>query len=525
MISAFFGSVGTVPNSSSMGLLKSFNLDSSSVSYFGFVTMFVLYFCDFIIVAAIPKCVFTCVLMVTSFKLLFLWLVKPFKSLSNKWEYGIIPTIAILAQNWGMLPSITLGAFLALLIFVRSIHDSGVVKYMCTGLVARSSVERPPNENEWLSKHGDLVQILALSNFLFFGNANSIYSYIENLFEDFDDEKKTLKVGFTLTPKPEYVVFDLSQVTGIDVNAGDVFFSIKNLAKINSCKIIFCGVPVKVMKTLTVSNVRPSSTVTFTNDLEDALQHAEDFLIDHYGKSKEMEEIRGSKRIAIRNELSQQQLSGENVPVHYDGFLHALQLIDHTHHTDTMTSLAGLVSFVKPIDLQPGEAVYETAESVLKGFLPEFERGIFFVEFGLIRVERDPSLVSVRVPSSSKHGGEQGQLTKKKSGMPINALRLARFGPGWLLGGRELASGLRNPGLYVALTQARVFYLSKPDIERIERLDPALGLALYKLISYLMSKRMDTMIEQIARFHDVLSSRGAKNVSRLQHTLDRALER
>lgn len=40
---------------------------------------------------------------------------------------------------------------------------------MATGITLRSTIERPPRAAKWLDQNGELIQLLVLQNYLFFG--------------------------------------------------------------------------------------------------------------------------------------------------------------------------------------------------------------------------------------------------------------------------------------------------------------------------------------------------------------------
>jgi CRP-like cAMP-binding protein len=88
--------------------------------------------------------------------------------------------------------------------------------------------------------------------------------------------------------------------------------------------------------------------------------------------------------------------------------------------------------------------------------------------------------------------------------------RLARIGPGWVLGSIEAVSGTQHPGSHVAVTDCRLHYISYKKIEEIEESNPRLALKLQKLISYLMAKRQEITIGQLATLHSIMGSTAQK---------------
>jgi CRP-like cAMP-binding protein len=86
------------------------------------------------------------------------------------------------------------------------------------------------------------------------------------------------------------------------------------------------------------------------------------------------------------------------------------------------------------------------------------------------------------------------------------SFRLARIGPGWVAGAMEQVSGIRRQGEYIAVTHCRLHHLPYSKLDAIETENPALILNLYKLLSYLMARRQEATIGQLATLHSIMSS-------------------
>ena len=153
----------------------------------------------------------------------------------------------------------------------------GVVKYIANGLSVRSTIERPPKAADWIDKNGELIQILVLQNYLFFGNASSVFAYISSMFEDPDPEIDPCFVP----PVPKYVILDLTLLTGMDTSSVDVFGDILTLCRTNDCKLFLAGVNRGLMKTMSLSGFKPDTAkvrstrkLRFFSDLDNAVGKA-----------------------------------------------------------------------------------------------------------------------------------------------------------------------------------------------------------------------------------------------------------
>lgn len=69
-----------------------------------------------------------------------------------------------------------------------------------------------------------------------------------------------------------------------------------------------------------------------------------------------------------------------------------------------------------------------------------------------------------------------------------------------------MASGHRGSGVIVAVTQCRLYHLPFVKLEQIEKDNPALVLALYKMMANLMAHREEATIEQLSTLNSIMSS-------------------
>ncbi len=98
----------------------------------------------------------------------------------------MVPFIVMTSLYFGMLQSVGLGLGASTLIFVASFYRAGVVKikFIANGLTIRSTIELNGEDNTWLCENADLIQLLILQNYLYFGNASSCLKYIRSMFND-----------------------------------------------------------------------------------------------------------------------------------------------------------------------------------------------------------------------------------------------------------------------------------------------------------------------------------------------------
>lgn len=388
----------------------------------------------------IPKTAFSSLLVLGAVDTMVVWFFGAFRKTQDLSEWLVVPVIAACSLFVGFLNAVFLGIGISMFVFVASFFRIGVVKYNATGLEIRSRIERSIAQSTWLSENGDLCQVIVLQNYLFFGNAISVLNYISTMFEEVDPSEAS---DYSIPPFPKIVVVDLSLVTGMDTSTVDIFAEIHEFCKNRDCKLFLCGLSLRMRKGLELGGVKPQSglrsesSVRFFSDLDTALGRAEDYLI-----KTEMSE---DTPRPIRSSRSNESLEG------IVGFRQALRQIDELHGLDFTHKLLGLQNFTHLLELQPGECLYQCDGGVIE----DSRRGLFFIEEGLLKIERDSSqsLTWTRTLGSIGNGSKnlaptaaytlknqharmgsvarRASQAKGRNVTPQSNLRLARIGPGW----------------------------------------------------------------------------------------------
>lgn len=185
------------------------------------------------------------------------------------------------------------------------------MKYLATGLTVRSTIERPFEASQWLDQNGELIQVIVLQNYLFFGNASSILNYVSSMFE----ETQGVTDELLLPPFPRIVVLDLTLVSGMDGSAVDVVSDILGVCKSKQCKLFLSGVSVNARQAMALRGLKPEEkkdrsarALRFFSDLDAAVGKAEDFLLNEQ---------------ALEASFSVAKASGDS------GFVYSLRVIDN----------------------------------------------------------------------------------------------------------------------------------------------------------------------------------------------------
>jgi MFS superfamily sulfate permease-like transporter len=216
-----------------------------------------------------------------------------------------------------LLSAVFLGIAFSTFIFVGAFFRSGVVKYAANGKHINSTIERPFRMSEWLNENGDRIQVLCLQNYLFFGNASSIYSYIFALFESNKETERSF-----LKPKSKFLILDLTLVTGMDTSTVDVFSEIRSLCSGSNCKLFMAGMSTNIRSILALGNFKPEVGIRskrhlrFFASLDAALGKAEDILLESDYDAAQTDP--GSSRPGMRRLMRR----------NFSGFQKALRHID-----------------------------------------------------------------------------------------------------------------------------------------------------------------------------------------------------
>jgi ABC-type transporter Mla MlaB component len=437
----FVGSFAVVPSVAASSTMYSLGAGHVAPQIFSCIFVLILSLFDFSFVSYIPKPAFSSLLVLAVIDMFDVWFIKAYYKTREKEEWLVVPAIVILSFLVGLLGAVFLGIAMSTFLFVASFFRTGVVKYIANGITIRSTIERPPTTASWLDENGDLIQVLVLQNYLFFGNASSTLDYISSMFEQLSEDDVVPYNGM-LPPIPKIIILDLTLVTGMDTSAVDVFSGILNLCKKEDCRLFISGVASSVRQVMELSGFKPETTTVvrskrklrFFSDLDTAVGKAEDLLL--HLNSVEDKQIR--------------RPAGSG-----GGFNNALDQIAEQLQINCY-DLIGLKEHTREVNMESGQVLYRDIE---------LERGLFFIECGIIKLERDTESTLTRLTTINALTGllrqHNGSLNAKRArsttiarelarlkagGGAVEArnrptFRIARVGPGWILGAEEVLTG------------------------------------------------------------------------------------
>ena len=217
------------------------------------------------VIELIPRMIVGGVLVFLGLAFLVEWVWDKRKALPPL-EYGVVLVILAAVIARGFLPGVVLGLVLAVVLFVVNYGRIELVREVAFGETYHSNVDRPPAERAVLRTMGDLVQILRLNGFVFFGSANGLLERIRKRVE---------------AAPLRFLVIDLRRVTGVDSSGVVAFVKVMHLAEANGFELVFTGASDQVRKQLGQGGVVESEgIVRFEPDLDRGLQRCEEGLLE-----------------------------------------------------------------------------------------------------------------------------------------------------------------------------------------------------------------------------------------------------
>lgn len=176
---------------------------------------------------------------------------------------------------------------------------------------------------------------------------------------------------------------------------------------------------------------------------------------------------------------------------------------------------------MKEVSLKPGETLYHN---------DNLERGLFFIEEGILKIERNSAATLSRSRTNQAaqgifqlHGtlkadagvgsiGRNNAIMKAigMDGKRDHHFRIARVGPGWITGLNEALGGGQSQKHVYAVTKCKLHHLPYKRLNELEAENPFVTLTLYKLLAFLLAKRQESTIIQLGTLHSIMTSPAQK---------------
>ena len=216
--------------------------------------------------AFVPRLVLGGVLAYIGLALLYEWVIQAWSTFP-KIDYAVIlailATIALKDFLWG----IALGLILTVVLFVVNYSRVSVVQYELTGSSYQSRFSRNLSQWQWLQQQGNLLLIIKLRGFIFFGTANQLFEHVRR------------RVRQAANPV-RFVVLDFAQVSGLDSSGRLSFDKLIQFAHESKFELVLTGLSDRLQSQLRVSDpIGPGAGPRVLADLDRGIEWCEDQMI------------------------------------------------------------------------------------------------------------------------------------------------------------------------------------------------------------------------------------------------------
>ncbi|KAG5359863.1 hypothetical protein CJU90_5706 [Yarrowia sp. C11] len=184
-----------------------------------------------VVIGFIPVCVVGALIFLLGIELLIEALGDTWGRLS-RFEYITVLAIVLTMGIFDFVYGILFGIVLACFSFVIQSSQRSVIKATYTGAVARSTVRRHATQQKFLQECGNLIYLLKLSGYMFFGTIVRVEDTIKQLMDD---------AQFSESPF-RYLILDMTAVSNIDFSAAEAFIRIKKLLDSKNVYLVMSGI-------------------------------------------------------------------------------------------------------------------------------------------------------------------------------------------------------------------------------------------------------------------------------------------
>ncbi len=177
------------------------------------------------ILTVVPAPVVGAILVSQALGFLVVWLWDSRTTL-DRVEYGLVAGSGVAVLLFGFLNAIALGTIAAIVLFVFRYSRISAIRHSYSLQVFRSTTERSTAEADVIESEGHRGVVLELHGYLFFGTAHDVFTdprIIDRL-----DEL-------------DFVVFDLTSVTGLDSSASASLGKLARIAHQSGVAIVLAG--------------------------------------------------------------------------------------------------------------------------------------------------------------------------------------------------------------------------------------------------------------------------------------------
>jgi SulP family sulfate permease len=224
-----------------------------------------------IIIGYIPKFILSGFLIYLGVIVFEEWVIKTYAQLPIS-EYILILSIIICITIFGIFNGVIFGTLCATIIFLIKYSRISPIKYLFTGDVIQSHVDRSFKEMIFLRENGNKILFVKLQNYIFFGTANNL---VTRLHEKLKHSHYNIR----------YLILDFRFVTGIDASAILSLQKLKFLVESDNCILIFCHSHEAIKTQLIQAELIPRKIIVYEyfKNSNDAIEWCENEILKNTG--------------------------------------------------------------------------------------------------------------------------------------------------------------------------------------------------------------------------------------------------
>lgn len=150
----------------------------------------------------------------------------------HKLEYLTILAIVLIMGIHDFVVGIFVGIVLACVSYVVQSSRHPAIRATYSGMIAESTVRRPPADSRYLNKVRGQVRVIKLGGFLFFGTIVSVEESMRSLIDNDYFEKNPVS----------FIIVDFAHVTDVDFSSSEGFQRINRILNRKNVKMIISGI-------------------------------------------------------------------------------------------------------------------------------------------------------------------------------------------------------------------------------------------------------------------------------------------
>lgn len=286
-------------------------------------------------------------------------------------DYLLIWLILIAIASIGLLEGVTVGIFIAVVLFVITYTRSNVIRHTVTGENYQSHVMRTREYEQLLLHEGSSYVILELQGFIFFGTAHRLVDQIK------------LRLEQAELPRLRFLLLDFRLVTGIDSSAMLSFAKLRQLLGETNMELVLTHM-----------------TPTVQNQLEYGVFSAENGAPIHFFPDLDLGVAWIEEQLIATLTPTGESATPQTLVQYLEETLPSISAADHA-----LPPQARIRHYMRRIDVAAGEVVLEEGAPV-----PE----MYFVEDGKVVIQatgEDGTTRELRIQEVGTVFGEIGVYT------------------------------------------------------------------------------------------------------------------